>query len=91
MTLRDIKFFLELVDEYMDLGLNMDKGILMKFEDKVKHSNFIFSHGIDFIHEFFKFDNKFNNKISNKLFKLFNKNKLFNKYIEDFANRGINF
>ena len=90
MTLRDIKFFLKLIDEYIDLGLAIDKGILMKFEDKMKHSNFIFSHGIDFIHEFFIFDNKFNNKVSNKVFKLFNKNNLLNKYLQDFANRGIN-
>ena len=91
MTLRDIKTFLKIIDEHIELGLSIDKAILFKFEKKIKHLNFIFSHGIDFIHEFFKFDNKLNNKISNELFNCFSKNKLIKRYIEDIANRGINF
>ena len=90
MTLRDIKIFIKLIDEHLELGLPLDKEILIKFEKKIKHLNFIFSNSIDFIHEFFKFDNKFDNKISNHVFKLFSKNKLINKYVEDFANKGIN-
>ena len=91
MTLRDIKIFVKLIDEHLSLGLPLDKRILIKFENKIKHLNFIFSNGIDFIHEFFKFDNKFDNKISNQVFKLFTQNKLITKYIENFANKGINF
>ena len=36
------------------------------------------------------YDNRFDNRISNHVFKLFSKNKLINKYVEDFANKGIN-
>ena len=33
-------------------------GLLEEFQNKTKNKNFIFSHGIDFIHEFFNFEKK---------------------------------
>ena len=91
MTLRDIKILLSLIDECYNLGLPLDKSILLKFEKKIKHFNFIFGSGIDFIHEFFKFDNKLNSLISKNIFNILSNNKLFKKYVSNFANRGINF
>ena len=67
MTLRDIKILLSLIDESQSLGLPIDKNILIKFENKIKHYNFIFGSGIDFIHEFFKFDNKLNNVVTKNI------------------------
>ena len=91
MTLRDIKILLTLIDESQSLGLPIDKNILIKFENKIKHYNFIFGSGIDFIHEFFKFDNKLNNVVTKNIFNVLSKNKLFKNYISNFADKGINF
>ena len=51
--------------------------------------NFIFSFGIDFIHEFFQFDNKYKNNYSNKLLKFVSKNKLFNNLVSKYADKGL--
>ena len=51
------------------MGLPLDYSVYTEFENATKHFNFIFSFGIDFIYEFFKFDNKYKNNYSNKLLK----------------------
>ena len=91
MILRDIKILSKLIDEKINLGLPIDSSVLSEFEYKLKHLNIIFASGIDFIHEYFKFDNKFENYFSKKIFKYLNKNKFFNKYASKFANQGIYF
>ena len=91
MILRDIKTLSKLIDKRLNLGLPIDSSILVEFEYKLRHLNFIFAHGIDFIHEFFKFDNKFKNYFSKTIFKYLNNNKLFNKYASKFANQGISY
>tara|TARA_Y100000590_G_scaffold458641_1_gene613775 strand:- start:833 stop:1924 length:1092 start_codon:yes stop_codon:yes gene_type:complete len=91
MTLRDIKIFSKLIDKQLNLGLPIDSSILREFEYKLRHLNFLFAYGVDFIHEFFKFDNKLENFFSKKVFKYLNKNKFFNKYASKFANQGISF
>jgi len=89
MTLRDIKILSNIIQNRMDLGLPLDYLIYETFEKKTKHFNFIFSLGIDFIYEFFKFDSKFKNNYSNQLLKLISKNKLFNKITSKYANQGL--
>jgi len=89
MTLRDIKILSDLIDEKIDLGLPLDSSILKEFESKTKHLNYIFSSGINFIHEFFKFDNKYGNNYSKEILKYLGKNNLFNKYISKFADQGL--
>ena len=91
MTLRDIKILLSLIDESQSLGLPIDKSILLNFENKIKHYNFIFGSGIDFIHEFFKLDNKLKNIVTKNIFNVFSKKKLFKHYVSNFADKGINF
>ena len=91
MVLRDIKILSKLIDKRINLGLPIDSSILREFEYNLKHLNVIFASGIDFIHEFFKIDNRFNNYFSKKIFKYLNKNEFFNKYAFKFANRGISF
>ena len=89
MTLRDIKYFLKLIDEKIKYGLNLDSSILEEFEKNNKYKNVIFANSIDFIHEFFKFEKKLPEGLSEKLFLYFNKNSAFKKYISIFADRGF--
>ena len=88
MTLRDTKILSKLIQENLDLGINLDT-ILDKFEINRKNSNFVFAMGVDFVHEFFKFNNKYNMKSIDNLFKLMNKNLYIKKKIENFANKGF--
>ena len=83
MTLRDTKILSQLIKKNLDLGLNLDT-VLEKFEVARKNSNFIFAMGIDFLHEFFKLNNKYNMKSIDNLFEFIN-NKL-----ASFANKGFN-
>ena len=89
MSLRDINIFSKIVDERLKLGFALDSAISEIFEKETKHFNFLFSTGIDFIYEFFKFDNKIKNNYSKKIFNFVNNDKLLIKYIKDFANRGL--
>ena len=89
MNLRDIKILSDLIDENLKLGLPLDNLILKEFEKKTRHLNYIFSSGIDFIYEFFMFDNKTENNYSKKIFDFLNKNEIFNRYTSEFANKGL--
>ena len=89
MTLRDIKILSKIIQNRIDLGLPLDYSICKEFEKITKHFNFIFSFGIDFIHEFFQFDNKYKNNYSNKLLKFVSKNKLFNNLVSKYADKGL--
>ena len=91
MTIRDIKIFSEIIKARLNLGLPLDVSVLDEFEKKVKHLNFSFSKGIDFIYEFFKIDNKFKNKISNFFIGPLKNNNQFKKFSTKIANRGLNF
>mgnify|MGYP001459177808 CR=1 FL=1 len=89
MTIRDIKLLSFLIDEKIDLGLPLDQSLLKEFEKKTKHFNYLYVNSINFIFDFFKFDNKFNNNYSNKIFNFLEKNSLFKKYSTKFADSGF--
>ena len=89
MTLRDIKILSKLIDNKIYLGLPIDQSILKEFENKTKHFNYLYATSIDFIHEFFKIDNKFNNFYSDKIFYFLEKNYLFKKFSTKFADNGF--
>jgi len=89
MTLRDIKTLSEIIQLRIDLGLSLDKTIYSEFEKRTKHLNFIFSNGIDFIHEFFKFDNRYGNKYSANFLKYIAKNKSFKNLLNKYADQGL--
>ncbi len=91
MILRDVQMLSELIDSRLELGLTLDKSLLKDFQSKTKHLNFIFSLGIDFIHEFFKFENNYGNNYSRELFKFVGHNKTFTKYVKKFADEGFRF
>ena len=66
MTIRDIKFFINIIKNKIDLGLPIDSSVNYEFEKNQKHKNYIFSNGIDLIHEFFNFERKFKNNFLSK-------------------------
>ena len=63
MTIRDIKVLLNVIKNKIDLGLELDSSVNKEFEKNVKYKNFIFSNGVDLIHEFFNFERKTKNSI----------------------------
>ena len=91
MTLRDIKTFTEIIQKKINLGLPLDLSVNEEFEKKSKHFNYIFSNGIDFIYEFFSFDNKMKSKILSKTVKFLGKNSHLNKKFIKIADNGLLF
>ena len=89
MSIRDIKTLSSLIDKKIELGLPLDLSILSEFEKKTKHLNFIFANGVDFIHEFFKLDNKIGNNYSKEIFKFLEKNKFIKNSFSKFADKGL--
>ena len=71
------------------MGLPIDSLVNKEFEESTKHKNYIFSNGIDLIHEFFNFERKLNTDVISKSVKLFGKNSYFNKIFTQIADRGI--
>ena len=89
MTIRDIIKFNKILDEKINLGLIIDKNIYKEFEKVAKSYNSMFSFGIDFIHEFFRFNKNFVPQyISKKIFKYISKNKKIKELGIKFANQG---
>jgi len=88
MTIRDIKILLEIITSKHNLGLNLDSSVNYEFEKKLKHKNFIFSNGIDMIHEFFNFERKMNSTLMSKSVQLINKNPKINKLFINIADGG---
>ncbi len=89
MTIRDIMFITKIIHRRIKLGLPLDKSVCVEFEDKLKHKNFIFSNGIDLIHEFFKIESKIKNNLLSKSVKLIGNNPSLNKIFMKIADKGI--
>ena len=89
MTIRDIKEIKSLVEFKIRHGLELDKSIGQDFEKSLKDKNYLFSNGIDFIYEFFKFESKLNNSSLSKFVKFFGKNRYANKLFTKLADKGI--
>ena len=90
MTIRDIKVISEIIQNRIDLGIQLDSSILEEFQKKTKHLNFIYSKGVDFIHEFFNFEKKVKGQNLNKIIQFFGKNKKLNNMFMKYADRGLN-
>jgi len=91
MTIRDIKLFLSIIKNKLELGLPLDKSVSIEFEKSVKHKNLIFSNGVDFIHKFFNFERKTNSKFLSKSVQLISKNSQIKKIFSTFADKGVFF
>ena len=90
MTVRDIKILMNIIKEKINLGLSLDISVNSQFEKTSKHTNYIFSNGIDLIHEFFNIERKFKNNVFSKSVKLLGKNPYINKLFTQIADKGIN-
>ena len=89
MTIRDIKIILKMINDRKSLGLPIDSSINDEFQNKLKHKNFIFSNGIDFIYEFFNLERKIKNNILSKSVQFLGKKPLINKMFTRIADKGI--
>jgi len=89
MTIRDIKYLIEIIKERQDLGLPIDSTINDKFEKKIRHKNYIFSNGVDLIYQFFNFERKINSKFLSQSVKVFGKNPSTNKIFTKIADQGF--
>tara|TARA_B100000965_G_scaffold398294_2_gene416192 strand:- start:642 stop:1715 length:1074 start_codon:yes stop_codon:yes gene_type:complete len=91
MTIRDVKILTKIIKEKINLGLPIDSAVNTEFEKKTRHKNFIFSNGIDLIHEFFNLERKLNNSILTKYIKLIGSNPSLNKILTKIADKGITY
>ncbi len=89
MSIRDIKELSKLIRFKMKLGLNLDSSICLDFEKKIKHKNYLFSKGIDFVYEIFNFESKINNPFLSLSINILGKNKNVNRFFTKIADRGI--
>ena len=88
MTIRDIQILINIIENKKNLGLSLDSSVNLELEKKIKHKNFIFLNGIDFIHEFFNLERKMNTNILSKSVQLVGKNQSINRLITKIADRG---
>ena len=91
MTIRDIKILNEIIQNKIDLGLPLDSALNNEFEKNQKHRNFIFSSGIDLIHEFFNLERKSNNDFLSKSIQYLNRNRRIKNYFTTIADKGVLF
>jgi len=91
MTIRDIKILNNIILNKINIGLPLDSTINSEFENYQKHKNFIFSSGIDLIHEFFNLERKTKNDFLSKSIKIINKNSAINKIFTNIADKGLLF
>ena len=89
MTIRDIKEIHKLIEFKKEHGLDLDTSICSDFEKNSKNKNYLFSNGIDFIHEFFSLESRINNTSLSKSVKLLGQNKNVAKFFTKFADNGI--
>ena len=91
MTIRDIKILLEIIKKKLDIGLSLDSSVNSEFQKRLRHKNFIFSNGVDLIHEFFNFERKMKNNFLSKSVKLIGNYPSINKMFTKIADRGVLF
>ena len=89
MTIRDIKEINELIQFKINHGLDLDTSICLDFEKNTKNKNYLFSNGINFIYEFFNFENKINKNSLSKTVKFLGNNHSINRLFKKIANKGL--
>ena len=91
MTIRDIKILLDIIKKKLDVGLSLDSSVNSEFQKKLRHKNFIFSNGVDLIHEFFNLERKTKNNFLSKSVKSIGNYPSINKMFTKIADRGVLF
>ena len=86
-----MNLIIDIIRIRLELGLPLDSSINIEFENTLKHKNFIFSNGVDLIHELFNFERKSKNNILSKSIQFFGKNLSVNKMFTKIADKGIVF
>jgi len=89
--IKDSSIFLDIIKKRIDVGLSLDGSVNSEFQKQIKHKNFIFSNGIDLIHEFFNFERKMKSSLLSKSVKIIGNYPLINKMFTKIADRGILF
>ena len=69
--------------------MEIDQSICSEFEKKNKHTNYLFSTGVDLVYEFFNLESRVDNKIISKSLQFLGKNKIANEFFIKLADRGI--
>ena len=82
-------FINNLIKLKKDNGLDLDSSICIDFEKNLRNRNYLFSNGIDLIHEFFNFERKLDTDLISKSVKLLGKNSYLNKIFTQIADKGI--
>jgi 2-octaprenyl-6-methoxyphenol hydroxylase len=91
MTIRDIKVLIQIIKKKLDLGLLLDSSVSLEFQKRTKHKNFIFSNGIDLIHEFFNIERKTRSNLLSKSIKLVGNQPSINRMFTKIADKGFLF
>jgi len=91
MTIRDIKVLLQIIKKRLDVGLSLDSFVCSEFQKEIKHRNFIFSNGIDLIHEFFNIERKTRTDFLSKSVKFIGSQSSINRMFTKIADKGILF
>ena len=91
MTVRDTKTLLEIIKKKLDLGLPLDTSVNLEFQNKIRHKNFIFSNGIDLIHEFFNIERKMKTSYLSKSVKTIGNYPSINRIFTKIADKGVLF
>ena len=91
MTIRDIKILLRIIKKKLDVGLPLDSSVNSEFQKKLRHKNFIFSNGVDLIHEFFNIERKMNTSFLSRSVKLIGNYPLINRMFTKIADKGVLF
>ena len=91
MTIRDIKILLEIVKTRLDVGLSIDSSVNSEFQKKLRHKNFIFSNGIDLIHEIFNIERKMKSGFLSKSVRFISNYSAINRMFTKIADRGVLF
>ncbi len=89
MSIRDIRELVKLIEYRIKLGLDLDNSICDDFQNITKSKNYLFSIGIDWIYEFFKFEGSINNSILISSVKHIGKNKTINNFFKKVADIGL--
>ena len=79
----------ELIKLRIGNGLDLNSSVCSDFQKEIKHMNYLFSSGVDFIYEFFNFERRFKNQFLSNSIKLIGKNKIFNRTVKKLADIGM--
>jgi len=69
----------------------LDSSVGLEFQNKIKHKNFIFSNGIDLVHEFFNIERKTKTNFLSKSVKLVVNQPSINGVFTKIADKGLLF